>query len=70
MSPKPLSPGRRSFLATAATASAVGALPATLLAGSTTEKVNTMNPHPNTTMRSVRFASPFLTRRSRTSDNA
>jgi hypothetical protein len=39
-----LSPGRRSFLATAAAASAAGVLPVKLLAATTTEKVNTMNP--------------------------
>src|SRR3982074_1426646 len=41
-----LSRGRRSFLATAAVASAAGLLPGKLLAAATTEKVNTMNGEP------------------------
>lgn len=44
-----LSPSRRSFLATAAAASATGVLPAELLAATATatDKVNTMNPERN-----------------------
>jgi pimeloyl-ACP methyl ester carboxylesterase len=47
MSSKLLSHGRRSFLANAAAASAIGILPVKLLADATAKNVNAMNPQPN-----------------------